>query len=82
VENLDAYAYPQRLEQLAQQIVNNLGSPDIVALQEIQDDDGVIDSKIISADKTLLAITQAIQQLGGPEYRWLSIDPQRNTDVG
>jgi hypothetical protein len=82
VENLDTQTYPQRLDQLAEDIVTNLRSPDILAMQEIQDDDGALDSNLVSADKTLKALTAAIQQADGPEYAWLSIDPERNADGG
>jgi predicted extracellular nuclease len=82
VENLEIQTYPERLAQLAQDIVLNLGSPDILALQEVQDDDGMVDSLVTSADVTLAALLEAIRQAGGPEYAWLSIDPERNADGG
>jgi len=82
VENLDAQTYPERLVQLAEDIVINLGSPDILALQEVQDDDGALDSPITSADASLAALVEEILEAGGPQYGWLSIDPQRNADGG
>jgi len=42
-----------RFARLATQIAVNLRAPDIVALQEIQDDDGSVDSDVTSAGKTL-----------------------------
>lgn len=57
---------------LAAQIVNNLGSPDILALQEIQDDSGVADDGTLSADGTLQAIVDAIAAAGGPVYAFAS----------
>jgi len=53
---------------LAQQIVQNLGAPDILALQEIQDDSGVTDDGTLSADETLQALVDAIVAAGGPRY--------------
>jgi len=82
VENLEIQTYPERLAQLAQDIVVNLGSPDILALQEVQDDDGTLDSLVTSADATLAALVEVIQQAGGPQYAWLTIDPKRNADGG
>jgi len=82
VENLEIQTYPERLAQLAQDIVVNLGSPDILALQEVQDDDGSLDSLVTSADATLAALVEVIQQAGGPKYAWLTIDPKRNADGG
>ena len=61
-----------QIAQLAQQIVSNLGSPDILALQEIQDDSGVTDDGTLSADETLQAIVDAIVAAGGPEYSFES----------
>ncbi|MDP5220416.1 choice-of-anchor I family protein [Ruegeria sp. 2205SS24-7] len=57
---------------LAQQIVNNLGSPDILALQEIQDNSGVTDDGTLDADETLQAIVDAIAEAGGPVYSFQS----------
>ncbi|MEM6421758.1 MAG: endonuclease/exonuclease/phosphatase family protein, partial [Pseudomonadota bacterium] len=60
---------------LAQQIVENLGTPDIVALQEIQDDSGVSDGAddgVLSADETLQALVDAIVAAGGPRYEFES----------
>jgi predicted extracellular nuclease len=82
VENLNAQINPDRFDQLAKDIVLNLGSPDILALQEIQYDDGTLDSQVTSAETTLKALTTAIQQIDGPKYAWLAIDPQRNADGG
>jgi len=82
VENLEIQTYPERLAQLAQDIIVNLGSPDILALQEVQDDDGALDSPITSADASLAALVEAILEAGGPQYGWLSVDPQRNADGG
>ncbi|MEM9782295.1 MAG: choice-of-anchor I family protein [Pseudomonadota bacterium] len=57
---------------LAQQIVNNLGSPDILALQEIQDDSGVTDDGTLTAEATLQALVDAIAEAGGPAYSFRS----------
>ncbi|MEL7256481.1 MAG: choice-of-anchor I family protein [Pseudomonadota bacterium] len=61
-----------QIAQLASQIVNNLGSPDILALQEVQDDSGVADDGTLSAEKTLQAIVDAIAAAGGPVYQFES----------
>lgn len=57
---------------LAEQIVNNLGSPDILALQEIQDNDGVEggDNTVGFSDaaQTLQDLVDAIEVAGGPTY--------------
>ncbi|WP_373634814.1 choice-of-anchor I family protein [Yoonia sp. SS1-5] len=61
-----------QIAQLALQIVENLGTPDILALQEIQDDSGVADDGTLGADATLQAIADAIVAAGGPRYEFVS----------
>ena len=81
-ENLDALDHPARLAQLADQIVNKLGAPDILGLQEVQDNDGVQDSGNTAANETLRLIITAIQKAGGPVYRYMNINPENNWDGG
>ncbi len=57
-----------RFEQLAEQIVNNMKSPDIIGLQEIQDNSGPDDDGDTSADQTLTLLIEAIEAAGGPTY--------------
>ncbi|MEA4812920.1 MAG: endonuclease/exonuclease/phosphatase family protein [Anaerolineaceae bacterium] len=82
VENLDPVAYPERLKKLAAEIVNQLASPDIIALQEVQDNDGVMNSSVTSANETLKGIVDAIKLAGGPAYRYVNIDPLDDADGG
>ncbi len=67
VENLDP-SDGTRFNALAQQIVTNLRSPDILALQEVQDNDGQTNSAITSAAQTLQLLADAIAAAGGPTY--------------
>ncbi|MEL7504429.1 MAG: choice-of-anchor I family protein [Cyanobacteria bacterium J06554_6] len=71
-------------ELLATQIVNNLGSPDIVALQEIQDNDGATgtDSTVTDASETLQDLVDAIATAGGPTYEFFDIAPEDDTQGG
>src|SRR5690606_25180149 len=80
VANFDPLISPERLGALAEQIVFTLNSPDILALQEIQDDDGELDSAQTSASGNIDRLIQKVKQLGGPTYYALSIDPLRNAD--
>jgi len=82
VANFNPMVSPERLEALAEQIVFILRSPDILALQEIQDDDGELDSAQTSAAGNINRLLQTVQQVGGPVYKALSIDPLRNADGG
>ncbi|MEA3326995.1 MAG: endonuclease/exonuclease/phosphatase family protein [Chloroflexota bacterium] len=72
----------QRIAQLADQIVRNLASPDIIAFQEIMDNDGSEGDKAVSADQTYQGIIDAIRELGGPEYNYVDIDPLPDSEGG
>ena len=67
---------------IADSIVGVLGSPDILALQEIQDNNGPDDEGITSADLTLKMLVEALQAAGGPEYAYSQIDPRHNSESG
>ncbi len=60
-----------RFETIAEQIVGNLGSPDIIGLQEIQDNSGSVDDGTTSASETLQALADAIVEAGGPQYAFI-----------
>ncbi len=80
VENLDPS--DNRFTQLSNDIVVDLKSPDIIALTEIQDNNGKINDSIVSADRTYSSLIKAIKTAGGAEYKFSSIDPQDDTDGG
>lgn len=63
-------------------IVNNLKSPDIVSLEEIQDNNGATDDGTVAADRTMAGLIDAIEAAGGPRYDWRSIDPADKQDGG
>ncbi|MCJ7693931.1 MAG: endonuclease/exonuclease/phosphatase family protein [Anaerolineaceae bacterium] len=82
VENLDALDDPKRLGSLAEHIVDVMLSPDIIGLQEIMDNDGEINSKDVSADQSFQNIIDVVLAIGGPEYTFTNIDPERDNDGG
>ncbi|NBB70316.1 MAG: hypothetical protein GVY33_08320 [Alphaproteobacteria bacterium] len=57
-----------RFTAIAEQIVGNLGAPDIVALQEVQNNDGEVISDVAAADATLQLLVDEIAAAGGPAY--------------
>jgi predicted extracellular nuclease len=63
-------------------IVHNLRSPDILSLEEIQDDTGATDDGTVDASRTMAELTDAIVAAGGPRYDWRSIDPVDDQDGG
>ncbi|MFJ4679561.1 endonuclease/exonuclease/phosphatase family protein [Kitasatospora sp. NPDC088783] len=82
VENLDPSDGPAKFAQLAKGIVTNLASPDIVALEEIQDDNGAVNDGTVGASTTVKTFIDAIKAAGGPAYDWRSIDPVDGQDGG
>jgi predicted extracellular nuclease len=82
VENLDANDSDDRFEKLADQIVKLLKSPDIIGVQEIQDNNGPYEDKIVDASQTWRKIVVAIIDAGGPVYEYRDINPLRNADGG
>jgi len=67
---------------IAKHIVGLLGSPDILALQEVQDDDGGEYGDVVGSSKTLEALIDAIAAEGGPTYKAISLDPRDDTEGG
>ena len=60
-----------RFAAIAQQIVNHLKTPDIIGLQEIQDNSGSSNNGIVSASVTLQTLIDAIVTAGGPTYKFI-----------
>ncbi|MFX4291023.1 endonuclease/exonuclease/phosphatase family protein [Streptomyces bohaiensis] len=82
VENLAATDPDAKFTALAEGVAVNLASPDVVALEEIQDDNGPANDGTVTAERTLEKFTDAIVAAGGPRYTWRSIDPENNRDGG
>ncbi len=74
---------------VARHIVDHLGSPDIVALQEIQDNNGDVNdcprsdaapcSDVLDASLTLERLIEAVVAGGGPHYAFINVDPTQET---
>jgi uncharacterized protein len=71
-----------RFDMLAGAIVRQAGSPDIVALQEIQDNDGAELTSVVDASHTYKQLVRDVRRLGGPKYRWADIPPAVEGDGG
>ncbi|MFD7655084.1 endonuclease/exonuclease/phosphatase family protein [Actinosynnema sp. NPDC059797] len=82
VENLAATNDQAKFDRLAAAVVRNLANPDIVVLEEIQDDNGTTNDGTVTAEATLARFTDAIAAAGGPRYRWRQIDPVNGADGG
>ncbi len=68
--------------ELGEHISNNLKAPDVVALQEIQDDSGVANDGTVTADATLAELAQSIIDAGGPSYEAFNVNPIDGTQGG
>ena len=53
-------------------------SPDIVAIEEIQDNNGATNNGVVAADETYATFIAAIVAAGGPTYEYRQIDPVAN----
>ncbi|MEV6579354.1 endonuclease/exonuclease/phosphatase family protein [Streptomyces sp. NPDC051582] len=82
VENLDPSDPQEKFDNLAKAVVANLASPDILALEEIQDDNGAKNDGTVSAEETIKKFTAAIVAAGGPAYEWRTVNPENNKDGG
>jgi predicted extracellular nuclease len=82
VENLAGNASPSAYTTRAAQIVTNLGSPDILVLEEIQDNNGTTNDSTTDASVTLNNLINAIVLAGGPSYQFQQIDPADDQDGG
>jgi hypothetical protein len=82
VENLAPSDAASKFQALAQGIVTNLASPDIIAVEEVQDNDGATDDGVVAADQTISKLTAAITAAGGPSYDSREIDPVNDQDGG
>lgn len=82
VENLSPKTAQSKFDRLASGLVDNLASPDVVALEEVQDDNGATNDGVVSADATLKKLTDAIAAAGGPAYEWRQINPSDDQDGG
>lgn len=83
VENLNPQSPASKYAALAGQIVNNLAKPNLIAVEEVQDNSGTTDNDgVVSASQTIAMLEAAISKAGGPAYSDTEIDPQADSDGG
>ena len=80
VENLDPA--DGSFARHANLIVNNLAAPDVLAIQEIQDNNGAVNDATTDASDTWNTLIDAIVAAGGPRYEYRQIDPIDDQDGG
>lgn len=82
LENLDPGDGPAKFDALAAEIVTNLGAPDLIGVQEVQDSNGPVNDTEVGAAATITMLTDAILAAGGPAYQYRDIAPERLRDGG
>lgn len=82
IENFSAQTEDTKVHRIADSIIQNLKTPDIIGLVEVQDNDGANDSGVTNADESYKRLIQKIQELGGPTYEFTDIAPENNQDGG
>ncbi|KAF2870909.1 Endonuclease/exonuclease/phosphatase [Massariosphaeria phaeospora] len=80
VENLSPTS--AHLPDIASHIVEYLKSPDLIFLQEVQDDNGPTNDAVVTANLTLTTLSNAIAAAGGPQYSFTEVVPVDDRDGG
>jgi len=82
VQNLDPGDGSAKFNNLASLIVNNMRSPDLIAVEEVQDNNGAIDNGVVDPAVTISTLITAISNAGGPTYSYRQINPVNDQDGG
>ena len=82
LDNLSPTASAAKYAALGSEITKDLGAPDILAVQEIQDNDGATDDGVVDATTTMNTLVSAIKAAGGPTYAWTQVNPVNDQDGG
>jgi uncharacterized protein len=82
LENADPTDPRTKFDLLAGDIVFNLGAPDILAVEEIQDADGAGTGSNLSGTVTAQILINAIIAAGGPTYSYIEIAPTTANTTG
>ena len=82
VENLDPGDGAAKFNALAGLIVNNMKSPDLIAVEEVQDNNGATNNGVVDPSGTISTLVTAITAAGGPTYDYRQINPVNNQDGG
>ena len=78
VENLDPGDPADKIAGLASIIVNNMQAPDLMSVEEVQDNNGATNDGTVDASASYAALINAIVAAGGPTYTFRQINPVNN----
>lgn len=84
VENLSVAGPAERFARIGERIAKAMRSPDVVALEEVQDDSGPAGKGdgVVTSRGTLDALVAGIVSAGGPRYEAVWIDPVEGREGG
>ncbi|WP_159881007.1 5'-nucleotidase C-terminal domain-containing protein [Paenibacillus puerhi] len=82
IENFNPNVGAEKINKIAESIVENMKTPDIVAVVEMQDSNGETNNGEVGADQSAASLIAAIQAAGGPVYTYTDIAPVNNQDGG
>jgi hypothetical protein len=83
VENLDPADGAERFAALANAIANNLNAPDIISIEEIQDNNGATNDGTTDASATWQMLVDALNAaVPGARYSWVDQPPANNAEGG
>ena len=84
VENLSFAGPAERFARIGEVVARRMGAPDVLALEEVQDDSGPAGKGdgVVTSRKTLDALVAGIAAAGGPRYEAAWIDPVEGKEGG
>lgn len=71
-----------KVEKIAKSFINEIHSPDIITLIEVQDNNGSVNDGTVSGVKSGEKLAAKIKQLGGKEYKYVEVAPIDGADGG
>lgn len=73
----------QKAKDIARAFVEDMESPDIIGVVEVQDNNGQLEGpEDADASESYERLIRVIQEAGGPTYEYANIDPEYNADGG
>ncbi|MFC5775307.1 DUF6359 domain-containing protein [Ectobacillus antri] len=72
----------EKVQGLAAAIIHNLNMPDIIAVQEMQDNNGTVNDGTTDASLSAKRLIDAIRANKGPGYKYVDVAPENNQDGG
>lgn len=84
VENLSVAGPPERFARIGERIAKAMLAPDVLALEEVQDDSGPAGKGdgVVTSKRTIAALVDAVVAAGGPRYEAVWIDPVEGREGG